>query len=81
MWRYHVLYEWSVDEEGSGDTSFRFGPQDDDRQAIVIENLPMPLNEFFEDYYQEFADARLTGDWVAVYRGNAYWIKVRLLLC
>lgn len=67
---------WSFDEEESGDTYFRFVPQGDDRQALVVENIPMPLNEFLDGYYQEFVDARLTGDWVTswelVYGGDAY---------
>ena len=72
-----MLYdEWFYDEETSGDTHDRFIPEGDDRQGIMIENIPIPLVDFSE-VYQEYVDAWLEGDWATgsdlIFAGDAHY--------
>ncbi|MGB4609680.1 MAG: hypothetical protein WBH77_03540 [Saccharofermentanales bacterium] len=72
-----MLYdEWFYDEETSGDTYGRFIPEGDDRQGIMIENIPIPLIDFSE-VYQEYVDAWLEGDWATgsdlIFAGDAHY--------
>ncbi len=67
--------EWTFDEEISGDTYFNFIPQGDYRQGLLVENIPIPLNDFSEDF-QGYVDMWLTGEWATsselVFVGDAY---------
>ncbi len=67
--------EWLYDEELSGETYHRFIPEGDDRQGILIDILPMTLEDFGMEY-EEYLDETLAGwatDYDVLFEGDAHW--------
>ncbi|MDI9498985.1 MAG: hypothetical protein QM270_10955 [Bacillota bacterium] len=67
--------EWQYDEELSGDTYHRFIPAGDDRQGILIDMLPVTLDEFSLDY-EVYLDGAIEGwatGYEVLFEGDAHW--------
>ncbi|MDI9470751.1 MAG: hypothetical protein QM296_11195 [Bacillota bacterium] len=67
--------EWIYEEDMSGDTFHRFIPEGDDRQGIMIDILPVTLDDFsaqYDDYLSDTLEGWATS-YEVLFEGDAHW--------